>query len=211
VSPRVPSRRELLAAGVGGLVSTLLARAALATGEGPIPKVLLSFAVATLDDQPVCDAAWIQEQVDVMEGLFGPLGVHPESVAVRSMSSTFAHLESRSDRDALLAEARDGVVNVFIVGTLRDVDDPRLLRRGVHWRHRATPSRRYVILAVEATPSVLAHEMGHYCGLGHSTTKDNLMSYDRTGGDVFLDAAQGRVIQAAARQAFASGELQPRH
>jgi hypothetical protein len=59
-------------------------------------------------------------------------------------------------------------------------------------------------------PTVLAHEMGHYFGNGHSGTLDNLMSYERTGGPVFLDPAQGRVIQASARQAFASGELIPR-
>jgi hypothetical protein len=49
--------------------------------------------------------------------------------------------------------------------------------------------------------------MGHYFGLGHSPVPDNLMSYERTGGPVVLDAAQARIVQASARDAFRSGEL----
>lgn len=202
--------RRAFSGGLGALVGTFALPTLGAPGTPDvIPRIPLSFGVATEDDQPVRDQAWIREQVDIMEGLFGPLGVHPVDVGSRSIGPRFDHVETRVDRDDLIHELQTGVVNVFVVGTLRDVDDPALLRRGVHWRNRGTPSSRYVILAAEAPPTVLAHEMGHYFGNGHSATRDNLMSYDRSGGQVFLNAAQARTIQAAARQAFSSRELLP--
>jgi len=197
----------LVGACVCGLVRPRIAEAVV--GDA-LPKLPIGFAVATDAGQPVQDAAWIQEHLDAMESLYGPLGIHPEQAFVRPLEARFAHMESRADRDALMAERRPGVVNVFVVGSLRDVDDPSVMRRGVHWRNRATPSARYVILSAIAKPFVLAHEMGHYFGLGHSATPDNLMSYERAGGTVFLDTLQARVIEAAARQVFLSGEVRPR-
>jgi hypothetical protein len=201
------SRRGFLA--TVGAASGAVALPAIAASRvaGAIPRVPMSFAVATVDGQPARDAAWIDAQVGEMDLLFGPLGVHPQNAGVRPLAARFARVESRADRDALVTDLRPGVVNVFVVGTLMDVDEPGRTRRGVHWRNRLRPSTRYVILAADAMPTVLAHEMGHYFGNGHTTTRDNLMSYERSGGPVFLDAAQGRVIVAAARQAFESGEL----
>jgi len=203
----VVSRRTFLLAALASTAARGVASARAASEATPL-RIPISFAVATQDDQPVRDAAWIDLQLAEMQRLYGPLGVHPESVSIRSIAPRYAHMETRADRYSLLSEARpDHAAHVFVVGTLRDVDDPTRLRRGVHWRHRANASARYVILASEAPVSVLAHEMGHYFGLGHSAVTDNLMSYDRTGAPVFLDANQSRVIQAAAREVFRSGEL----
>jgi hypothetical protein len=199
-------RRSFLASFAVSTGMLALPRAAWAVDIPPIP---LSLAVATDQDHPVVDAAWIEEQMARMRALFGPLGVHPEVVSTRPIGGRYLHLETRDDRDALMAEVRPKVVNVFFVGTLRDVDEPDRMRRGVCWRNRAHPSQRYVIVASEAPPTVLAHEMGHYFGNGHSQVRDNLMSYDRSGADVSLDAAQGRVIRATASEAFRSGELAP--
>jgi Matrixin len=201
--PRAISRRGFLAA-CGVLASTLTRRVRAAPSRTPVP---LSFAVALEGDVAVRDSAWIDEQIAAMAELYAPLDLHPVKVGVRTMPSTFLHMETRADRDALASELRPGVANVFIVGTLRDVDEPSKMRRGVHWRNRKDPSHRYVIVAAEAMPTVLAHEMGHYFGLGHSSVQDNLMSYDRTGGRVFLDDAQARIIKASASEAFRSHEL----
>ena len=201
------ARRAFLV-GVGTTGALAVSRAARA--DAALPSVPLAFAVApNVDDDagPVRDTTWIDAQVAQMESLFGPLGVHPSVVSVRPLSGRFLHLETRADRDALASQVRPKVVNVFVVGSLRDVDDPQRMRRGVHWRNLAHPEVRYVIIAAEAMPTVLAHEMGHYFGNGHSQVTDNLMSYDRTGGSVFLDPRQGRTIQAAAREAFRTGEL----
>jgi hypothetical protein len=207
------SRRSFL--GTCGVLAFTLSRPARAGASTTSRGVPLSFAVAVEDGVPVRDAAWIDAQLGAMEGLYVPLGLRPVKVASRTLArtlvqgraSSFVHMETRADRDSLADEARPGVVNVFVVGTLRDVDEPSRMRRGVHWRNRKSVSLRYVILAAEAMPTVLAHEMGHYFGLGHSLVADNLMSYERTGGPVTLDAAQARIIQDSAREAFRSGEI----
>jgi hypothetical protein len=203
VLPRSVSRRGFLAA-CGLLASTLArpVRAAL-----PATSVPLSFAVALEGNVAVRDSAWIDEQIAAMAELYAALDLRPVNVGVRTIGSKFLHMETRADRDALASELHAGVANVFVIGTLRDVDEPSRMRRGVHWRNRKDPSRRYVIVAAEAMPTVLAHEMGHYFGLGHSSVRDNLMSYDRTGGRVFLDDAQARIVKASAREAFRTQEL----
>ena len=212
------SRRALTLRGLGllgvalGVAELGGERRALAEGcarSDATPRVPISFAVAEEGGTRVQDADWIAEQVAAAGAIFGPLGVHLENVGVRPIPLVPAHVETREDRDALAREVRAAVVNVFVVGTLRDVDDPSRMRRGVHWRNQAHPTTRYVILSAEAMPGVLGHELGHYFGLPHSSTADNLMSYVRSGGDVFLDAAQARVVQASARRAFAARELLP--
>jgi hypothetical protein len=66
-----------------------------------------------------------------------------------------------------------------------------------------------VIVAASALPSTLAHELGHFFGNGHSAVKNNLMSYDRDGGAVFLDATQQGKIQAFARIFLRTKEITP--
>ncbi|MEZ4468886.1 MAG: hypothetical protein R3F43_31770 [bacterium] len=50
--------------------------------------------------------------------------------AVVGLPEANARLEDRADRNALGAFLQGGVVNAFIVASLRDVDDPTLLRQG---------------------------------------------------------------------------------
>jgi hypothetical protein len=182
---------------------------AVAASLPPVPTLPLSIAVAQEGGHPVRDDAWIDAQIAEAERLFGPFDVHFRKTAQRPLADRFARLETRKDRDALDAERTRGAVNVFIVAALRDVDDPRLYRMGVHWRNGTTPSHRYVIVTADALSTTLAHELGHYNGLAHSAVVNDLMSYDRTGDQVFLQPAQGTTVRAFARLAFASGELAP--
>src|SRR5262249_11579326 len=99
-----------------------------------------------------------------------------------------------------------GCINVFVVDTLRDVDDPTRMRQGVHWH---APPAHYVILSRAASPTVLAHELGHFFGNAHSTTVDNLMSYDRATERSFIDERQARRIVAHARAYLRTKELAP--
>jgi hypothetical protein len=167
----------------------------------------LSFAVATEGGVPVVDQAWLDGQLAEVERLYGPLGVHFHAPAPRPLSLPLAHVESRADRDALAPAALGKLINVFVVASLRDVDDGVSPRRGVHWRARSSPSLHYVILSSIAGPSVLAHELGHYFGNGHSDQTDNLMSYRRTGAPVFLVPAQVATIHAGVRAALRAGEV----
>ena len=97
----------------------------------------------------------------------------------------------------------------MIIDTLRDVDDPKLLRMGVHWRPQKDQKKHYVIVAGSAWPTSMAHEIGHFFGNDHSKTVNNLMSYDRSGDGIFLSETQGKTCRAFARIYLRSKELDP--
>lgn len=171
------------------------------------PTFGLSIGVATENGEPVQDEAWIAAQVEVAEGLLGPLGVHVRWEKEKTLAEKYARLETRSDRDALTSELEGKLVNVMIVASLRDVDDPSLYRMGVCWRHSKSPGTPYLVVSKTARPSVLAHELGHYFGNPHSLVTDNIMSYSRTGGPVFFDDRQASIMRAKARTYLAEGTL----
>ena len=202
-----PVPRRAFAAALGAAAVLLGALPGPAKPEAPIPTLALSIAIAEEGGKPVRDDAWIDAQIAEAERIFAPAAVHFRKAAQRPLDARFAHLETRKDRDALDGVRQKGVVNVFVVASLRDVDDPRLYRMGVHWRNGATPSHRYVIVTSEALSTTLAHELGHYNGLAHSAVVDNLMSYNRSGERVSLLPTQVSAIRTFARLAFASGEL----
>ena len=197
------------------LAAILAPRAARAQKkEEPIPTlpIVVSVASETGPDgaKPVQDAAWIDAQIARAERLFGGHGVHFEARPRRALDPKYARLETRADRDALAAELAPGVINVFLVSSLRDVDDPSRMRMGVHWRARKQLAKHYVIIAASAMPSTLAHELGHFFGNGHSKVVNNVMSYERTDDElVFFDAAQGRKIKTFARMFVRTRELLP--
>ena len=175
--------------------------------RAPVPTLPISIAVAVEGGRAVREDPWIEAQLAEVERLLGPFGVHFRRTAPRILAERHAHLETREDRDALDAERLPGIVNVFVVASLRDVDDTRLYRMGVHWRSREAPSHHYLIVTADALVSTFAHELGHYLGLPHAQALNNLMSYRRDGEPVFLTRGQGATIRAGARMALASGEV----
>lgn len=177
--------------------------------EEPIPKLPLAVAIAQVDGRPVQTDAWLDAQIAESDRLFGEAGVTFTKASQRAIDQRYARLETRKDRDALAAELEKGRINVMVVASLRDVDDPKLFRMGVHWRPQADLRKHYVIVAASALPSTLAHELGHFFGNGHSNVQDNVMSYDRTGATVFFDAAQKRKIKTFARIFLRSKEIVP--
>jgi hypothetical protein len=174
-----------------------------------LPVLPLSIAVADHEGAPVRDKAWVEAQVGVANQLFGVHGVTFDLVESRSLEPRFAALETKADRDALAAHRQPRVINVFVVRSLRDVDDPELLRMGVHWRKLTDLSQNYIIVAASARESTLAHELGHYFGNAHNAVQNNLMSYLRDGGEVFLDATQGATIRQHAHAFLATQKLWP--
>lgn len=156
---------------------------------------------------PVRDRAWVDAQIAEANRLMAPAGVEFVARVVDTLPERHARLETRADRDALGrlgggAKAGDGApVDVFIVESLRDVDEPPRLRMGVHWRQRSNRARRYVILAASASATVLAHELGHYFGNPHTQVVDNVMSYQRSDpAKMSFDETQVRRIRRAARR-----------
>jgi hypothetical protein len=133
--------------------------------------------------------------------IFAAHGVRFERTSRRTLPARFAALESRADRDALGEFWKRGAIECFVVGSLRDVDEPERMRQGVHWHSSTHPGAHFVILSAGARPDVLAHELGHYLGNPkHSTGPDNLMSYGRTREPPTLDETQvGRMKRTIAR------------
>jgi hypothetical protein len=203
----VGPRRRSFSIALGAAL--LLAALPIDAREDPLPTLPVVVSVATEAGKPVRDDAWIDAQLAEAERLFGPRGLHLKKTAQRPLDERFAKLETRKDRDALTAQLQKGVINVMIVASLRDVDDPRLHRMGVHWAPVGKPGVHYVIVARDAWESTMAHEIGHFFGLPHSASKNNLMSYDRDGAAAFLDDYQARTVLSFARNYLRAKALAP--
>jgi hypothetical protein len=168
----------------------------------------VSFAIAEEEKRAVQPDAWLEAQLASAEKLFGPIGVHFRWTLKKPLAPEHTHLETRHDRDVLAEQLEPGVINVFIVASLRDVDDPSLMRMGVCWR-RGNDGKPYLVVSATARPTVLAHELGHFFGNPHSPTPNNVMSYTRTGEDVFFDDAQTRTIRTWAKRHVAERWVLP--
>jgi hypothetical protein len=157
--------------------------------------------------QPVADDTWLTTEIDTADALYASLGVQFVRTNAPPLDVRFEHIETRADRDALSPFTKTHFIDVFVVGSLRDIDDPSQVRRGVHWH--GPSGHHYVILVASASPAVLAHELGHYFGNGHSPVVDNVMSYERSGGLLFFDANQGNRIVSYAKRYLVREELLP--
>jgi hypothetical protein len=167
------------------------------------------FHVADMNGRPVADEAFLDPQLERANQVFAPYGVTFAHGALRPLGSEHAVIEDAAGRDALGANVARGVINCFVVRRFRDVDDPSLLRRGVHWRSRTHKGAHFVILSVLTKEiNVLAHELGHFLGNhGHSEVHGNLMSYDRGEELPVLDDKQRRRLRGELRRFLASREV----
>ena len=198
-------RRATLAASLALLVS-FVAQPRAAEAAPPDVTFPISIAVATEDGMPARDDAWISAQIDEANELYGPTGIRFRWTLRREIPTVHARIHTRADRDALAPLVEKNVIDVFVVAALEDVDEPGRYRKGVAWTSKPT-NKRFLILSGEAFPKVLAHELGHFFGNAHTIVPDNLMSYVRTGGHVFLDETQVERIQSFAERFLASGRL----
>ena len=169
----------------------------------------LAVAVAEVDRVEVQPESWIADQIASAERLFAPIGVHFRWTIKKTLPGRYTRMETRANRDSLASELETGTINVFVVESLRDVDEPERYRMGVCWRRGGGDGKPYIIVAATARPTVLAHELGHFFGNPHSTVPNNVMSYVRTDADVFFDAKQVAVIRATAARHVADGLLAP--
>ncbi len=156
----------------------------------------------------VAPRAFVEGQLGRANEIFAAYGVAFDLAEIRD-SGTPPRMETRGDRSALEASALDKVINCFVVASLRDVDEPERMRRGVHWHPETRRAAHYIILSAISEPDVLAHELGHYLGNPrHSDVPGNLMSYQHTGALPVLDTAQARRVRRAVRAYLRSGELE---
>lgn len=125
------------------------------------------------------DLAWLEGQFKEANRLFAPLKVCFEVSAFVSHHARDARMKTRAQRTSLgvSGEYERGVVELFIVDRLDDVDVAGAQIRGVHWRDpNARHQRRWVILSRIARPLVLAHELGHYFSLPHGRDPYSIMN-----------------------------------
>jgi len=166
------------------------------------------------DGVPVQELEWVSAQLAGAQDRFmSSVDASFEVIAVDPLASDKRDIVSRLDRDRLgRPHFSRGVVHVFIVGSLADVDNPGAIR-GVHRRDRSNTARRWVILSSIAGSMTLTHELGHFFSLPHSAYTGSLMN-KRPDGPPFAErgfhpreAARMRRAKAAM---LADGMLKPR-
>lgn len=195
------TRRRLVAAAAVGTVAGLVPGSVASGAPEPIPELPLRIAVAQEKGKAVVTEAWLDRQVAEARRLMEPHGVLVARWQRATLAEEHARLETADDRDALHAFIEPRVINVLVVATLRDIDDPKRYRMGVRWRLRRDLRKDYVIVSARAIPTVLCHELGHYFGNGHSGVVNNIMSYRRDDPDkVAFDRHQGAKMRAVARR-----------
>ena len=199
------------AVAVGAFVAAsgvLLSLASASASEGELTRLGLAIHVAVEEGRPVADEAFIERQVATANRIFAPYGVAFERVERHAREAGQARMESRADRHALGVFVRPQLINVFVVASLRDVDEPERMRRGVHWRSTTYAPAHFVILSRISFDAVLAHELGHFLGnRRHSDTPGNLMSYQHTEVLPFLDEPQQRRLRERLAKYLRTGEL----
>ncbi|HEX4354974.1 MAG TPA: hypothetical protein VHZ95_18715 [Polyangiales bacterium] len=177
----------------------------LARADRTLPIVV---HVAERAGKPVADAQFIADRIARTNEIYAPYQIRFEVLAERPLAETHARMETRADRDALGAEVSRGAIDCFIVESLRDVDEPDRVRRGVHWHSQTHPGAHFVILSIIGGLDVLAHELGHFLGNPkHSEVAGNLMSYEHTEVLPFLDEAQQLNVRRALAGYLKRGEL----
>lgn len=173
----------------------------------PLGVVLpIRFRVALGDDgELVRDKEWLVAQVERANQVFAPAGV--SFVPIGLVALRDRDLDDREDRSRLGRHLEQGVVNVFVVRAMRDVDDPTQWRRGVHWRLPWRRERHFVVITSIAPPITLAHELGHFFGNPkHRWVSGNVMSYD-AGETPRFDPDQLVRVVAHARRFLRTREL----
>ena len=154
---------------------------ALAPLAGPCPTdparcIMIDLHVVEDDQGPCVSLTWLEQQLDTARRLFASSNVDLRVRSIDALPPKHWRVRSRTDRDALgRTRADTRGLHVFVVGRLANVDAPGDIR-GVHWRDRTQRSRRWIILSSQAPSFVLAHELGHYFGLPHSSHPASIMN-----------------------------------
>ncbi len=129
------------------------------------------------DGLPAEQPEWLAHRVTQANRLFAAIDVGFEVAQADRLDGAHWHIATRLQRDELGAERfAPGPIHLFLVGQLDDVDVADTQIRGVHWRLRRDVTRRWVIMSRISGEMVLAHELGHFFSLPHSSYGVSVMN-----------------------------------
>jgi hypothetical protein len=151
-----------------------LAKAPAACPRGRTHCFGIRLHVAADDTGLVVAPDWVAAELAEANRHFAAIDVGFTVVGADALPATAVHIVTRKDRDAIAVDHLErAIVDVFLIGKLEDVDDPGKPVYGVTWHAHDT---KYIIVASDAFPRTLAHELGHVFGLPHSTYAISIMN-----------------------------------
>lgn len=192
-------------------------RGAASGGVLVTSRVQVGVRVFALEDgeRSAVSKEWFRTRLDHANRLFDAIGVEFVVASWQPLRVASAAVDTRAQRDDLgAATTHQGLVDVYLVSRLTDVDAPPTEIRGVHWRLRRNTSQRWVIMSAISGPMVLAHELGHFFSLPHGVEAASIMNKRPRNTPpweerVFTRREQTAMV-AALKRMLDSGRLVPR-
>jgi hypothetical protein len=145
----------------------------------------LRFHVPVTDTGPIATAGWVDRQLANANHHFAKLDVAFQIVGVAPLPAEAEYIADRDERAALGALIEGRVIDVFITGSLADIDHPGNMIYGVTWW--TTGDRKFVIVSTAGYERTLAHELGHVFGLPHSKYAISIMNKTQRKTPAFED------------------------